>query len=392
MALNIPTTEEIKDRNLANIESRLNQDTPPADKAYNAVVAGMEAINHTELYKFGTERSKQNLALTASGTDLEDIGIEYETPINPAVATNLSADIVATTSTVIPAGTAIIGDANGIRYFTDSSVVAVAGIATPTMTAETTGAVGNLDVGATLSISVQIPGAAKTATVTIINTTGADKEEQEAYRERVLFAIRSSPGGGNATNYKQWSEGVSGVETAYPYAGRNFGTPSTTFPGDRTVFIEATTDIQVDGIAPQSLLDDVREAINTDPTTLRSRPPLGLEDSTVDVLSITRSIFNVTVTGLDVDASLLAQAQADISTGLDSYLRGITPFVEGIDLLSERDDTITTLTIGGVVQGALDGLGGSAESVAFNREDTGDIDLYTLEPGELAKLGTVSYV
>ncbi|MCK5127587.1 MAG: baseplate J/gp47 family protein [candidate division Zixibacteria bacterium] len=392
MALNIPTTEEIKDRNLANIEANLNQDTPPNDIAFNKVLAGVEAINHTELYKFGVERTKQNLALTAYGVDLENIGIEYETPINPAVATNLSVDFVATNGTPFPAGTTFIGEANGIRYFSDSLVIAGAGIATPTMTAEIAGAVGNLDVGAPVTMSVQIPGAASTGEVTIVNTTGADKEEQEAYRERVLFAIRSSPGGGNATNYKIWAEGVSGVETAYPYSGRNFGTPSATFPGDRTIFIESTTDIQVDGIPPQSLLDDVREALNFEPETERSRPPLGLEDTPMDVLAITRSIVNVTVTGLTIDASLLAQAQSDISTGLDFYLRDIRPFVEGIDLISERNDTITTLTIGNVVQSVLDGFGGSAETVSFNREDTGDIELYTLEPGELAKLGTVSYV
>jgi len=392
MALNIPTTREIQERNLTNIEARLNQDTPPNDKAFNVVLSAVGAINQTELYKFGVERTKQNLALTATGEDLENIGIEYDTLINPAVATNLSVEIVAIDTTPIPAGTAFIGQANGIRYFSDSLVVAVGGIVTPTMTAEIAGAVGNLDVGATLTMSVQIPGAASTGVVTIVNTTGADKEDQEAYRERVLFAIRSSPGGGNTTDYKIWAEGVSGVETAYPYSGRNFGAPSSTFPGDRTIFIEATTDIQIDGIPPQSLLDDVREALNFDPETSRSRPPLGLEDTPMDVLAITRSIFNVTVTGLTIDASLLAQAQSDISAGLDFYLRDIRPFVEGIDLISERNDTITTLTIGGVVQSVLDGFGGSAETVSFNREGTGDIELYTLEPGELAKLGTVSYV
>jgi hypothetical protein len=77
MALVIPTSEETKDLNQANIESSLNQDTPPNDKAYNKVIAGVEGLNVTGLYKYGAERAKQNLALTATGQDLEDIGAEY---------------------------------------------------------------------------------------------------------------------------------------------------------------------------------------------------------------------------------------------------------------------------------------------------------------------------
>jgi len=391
MALTIPTTEETKDTNIANLESSLNQDTPPNDKAYNKVISGVEALNITGLYKYGAERAKQNLALTATGQDLEDIGAEYGVNRNQAEATVLTVDIVAEDGTVVPAGFPLTGQSNGIRYFTDSSTTAASGVASPSITASVAGAVGGLDVGATLSLGREIPGAASTATVTSVDNTGADIEDQEAYRERVLFAIRSTPGAGNTTDYKRWSEKVSGVQRAYPYAGRNFGSPSSTNPGERTVFIEATSDVQIDGIAPQSLLDEVREAINFNPDTGAAQAPLGLEDDTMDVLSITRSSFNVTITGLVVDSTLEAQAKADIETALDLYLRGTRPYIEGVDILSERNDTISKLTVSTTVQSVLDPLGGSAQDVTIELVGAGIFELYTLQPGELAKLAGVAY-
>jgi len=67
LAINIPTTQEIAERNISNFESKIAQTVPAVDKAFFRVLAIMEAFNYTELYKFAAERALQNLAITATG-------------------------------------------------------------------------------------------------------------------------------------------------------------------------------------------------------------------------------------------------------------------------------------------------------------------------------------
>lgn len=392
MPQNIPTTQEIKDQNLANFESKLAQTSPLADKAFLRVQSAVEALMFTILYKYAAERALQNFALTANGAGLVIIGAEFDVLKKAAVATVLTFTLPGTNGTIIPAGTDFIGDSNGARYFSDSSATVTGGVATITATADIVGIAGNLNISDILTIGTQIAGAENTATVTVIDTTGAEEEEEDAYRERVLFAIRATSGGNNATDYKIWAEAVAGVETAFPFAGRYFGYGGDEFPGDRTVYIEAESSIDPDGIAPSSLLDDVRDAINTDPETSLSRPLLGLSDFALDILSISRRPFYVEITNLDVDAGIETQVKADIETALTTYFRGLMAFVDGIDLSQERNDLITDVTISAVVQDAIAATGGSVDEVAFGLSPATFTSVqYRLDPGELAKLGDITY-
>ena len=129
MSLTIPTTKELKEQNLANLESNINQTSPLADKAFLRVLAAMEALQNTPLYKYAVERSLQNLALTASGDDLDKIGSEYGVNRKPAEAAQLEIDLPATDGTIIPATTSFIGDSNGERYYPDASATASGGSA-----------------------------------------------------------------------------------------------------------------------------------------------------------------------------------------------------------------------------------------------------------------------
>lgn len=392
MPQNIPTTQQIKDQNLANYESNLAQTSPLTDKAFLRVQSALEALIFTILYKYAADRAKQALAITATGNGLKNHGDQHLVIRKAAIATVLTFTLPGINGTIIIAGTDFIGDSNGVRYFSDSSATITGGIATITATAETVGVAGNLNVSDTLTISSQIAGAENTATVTVIDTTGAEQETEEAWNERILFAIRSTAGGNNATDYKIWAEAVAGVETAFPYSGKYFGAVQDSFPGDRTVYIEAESSIDPDGIAPSSLLDDVRDAINTDPETSLSRPLLGLSDFALDIRSISRRPFYVEITNLDVSAGIEAQVKANIETALTTYFRGLAAFVDGIDLSQERNDLITNVTLSAVVQDVIATTGGSMDEVAFGLAPATFTSVqYRLDPGELAKLGSVVY-
>lgn len=383
------TTKEIIDRNLATLESNLAQTSPLADKAFLRVLAAMEGLNHTELYKFGAFMTLQNLALTASETYLELLGQEIGVERKSAESAVLTIQVPAEEGTVINATVDFIGILNGLRYYHDTNVGEAGGYVALSVTSEESGVIGNLNIGDNLNISTPVPGAQSIGTVTAIENVGAEKEDLEVFRERVLFRMRATNGGSNAVDYTVWAEGVAGVKKAYAYAGKPPGT-GTSYPGDRTVFIETDIDIDPDGIPDAGFLAEIKAAIQIDPDTEQARACLGLTDSTLYVEPIIRTAFDVEITGLNVSGEYETQAKADITTGLDEYFRGVRPFVEGVDRATDRNDTITNVTVSNVIQDILTPYGASAEEIEIQVDST-VYTTYTLDPGETAKAGTISY-
>ena len=389
MPLIIPTTEEQKDINLTNFETALGQTSPIANVAFLKVLSAVEALAFTTLYKYAAERALQNLALTATEEDLDRIGLEINIIRKVAVAAQLEIELSGTDSTVIPAGTDFVGDSNGIHYTSDASATITGGVAVINVTASTAGIVGNLLIGDTLSLTTPIAGADTQATITDTTTTGTEEETDTAYRLRVLNGLRTTLGGGNAEDYKAWAEEVEGVFRAFPFAGKPSGT---SYPGDRIVYIEADSTIDPDGIAPSALLDDVRDNINTNPVTSKTREPLGLTNSTLLIESIVRLSIYVEIRGLDVDSEVEIEAKAAISDALDDYFRAMAPFVVGIDFEPDRNDIMTNLTISAIVQDIVISYNGSAEEVRFKLSSGDYYDRITLVFNQLAKLGGVEYV
>ena len=76
---NIPTTEEIYDRIIADIESKISQTTPLFPKAFNIVLAKALAGVFTILYKFGQWGIKQIFTITQDIESLQLKGDQYRT-------------------------------------------------------------------------------------------------------------------------------------------------------------------------------------------------------------------------------------------------------------------------------------------------------------------------
>lgn len=386
MSYTVPALADKIASNLAALESKLGQTSPLNDKSFLRVLAALQAAESVGLYKYAAERALQNLALTATGDDLDLI--RPDVARTAAVVAILTATLTATTGTVIPAGTEFTGDSNGVTYVTRTSHTAVAGVATLTLEAAETGSDGNLTTGDTLTLSsAPVAGAAQSATYAATTQTGADRETDEDYRLRVISAQRAQTGGGNATDYRAWGEEVAGVRRVYPYSGRVSGT---SYPGDRTLYIETETTVDADGIASAGICDQVAASVESDPVTHRSRPPLGLEPSTLFCVSISRTAVNVAVTGLSISATLESACKSDISAALGSYFRALRPFCAGVDLIQDRNDTVTVVSISAIIQDVLDSYGATCTGITF---DTGGSALSskTLGRGECAKLGTVTY-
>ena len=391
--MGIPTTAQQTADNLARFESKLAQQAPINDKAFLRVLSALEAVLFTTLYKNSINQIKQVLAITAGETGLTVLGDEYGVPRKVAVAANLTITLPGVNGIIIPNTIDFVGDANGLRYRVDASATITGGIATISVTSNDPGAVGNLNNGDTLTIGTQVPGAETVATVLQTDTVGADEEDLELWRQRILDIERAPGGGGNAADYRNWAQEVAGVARAFPFAGNPITLLSPDTPPERTVYIEATPDINPDGIPSQALLDSVRASISNDPETGLSRPPLGLTDGTLFVEPILRLEFFVVVAGLNIDAGLETEIKESITTQLDLYFSSLQPFVDGVDPALVRNDSITTLTVSNVVQDVLVGSGGFAQNVSFNLGGTTLLE-YALAQNEVAKLavGGVSYV
>ncbi len=393
MPVNIPTVKQTKEKCISTFESKLNQTTPLNDKAFIRVLSAILAMLHKELYNYGRERAAQNLALTASENGLDINGHEYGVIRKTAESTVLIISLPATDGTVIPANIDFVADSTKVRYYPDSSVTASGGVALITVTAENPGVIGNLNISDTLTIGTVIPGAESTATVITIVNTGAEEEVDEVYRSRVLLAKRITTGGGNKADHKIWAEEVAGVSYAFPYSGLPYGDAGTSVPGDRTVYIQADTSIDPDGIAPQSLRDEVETSLTYDFVNNVSRPPMGLDDSNLYVRSISRIELFVKITNMNFLPELETEIKSAIADALTKYFSSIKMYVDGIDIPEERNDKITKLTIATVVQAVLNSYGASAEQVVFGDDApvTTPLANYLLNPGELAKFGGVDY-
>ena len=225
MPITIPTVQQMADDNKARIEGQINQETPNNDKAYNKVIAIMQAMQDAQLYRYTIEKAKQNFALTATGDDLDLIGAEYDIIRGVAEAAILTVQATGTNGTIIPLGIDAIGDANGILYFSNSSETIVAGVASFDITSDQLGVSGNLEISDTLTLSTQIAGLNAQLTVTAIVNLGVEEESDDVYRIKILDEIRTQGGGGNTADYRKWSQEVTGVTRAYPYSGLPFAPP-----------------------------------------------------------------------------------------------------------------------------------------------------------------------
>jgi uncharacterized phage protein gp47/JayE len=393
MAVSIPTTQSIADAMIARLEAIINQAVPSNNKSFARTWAQLTATNHTALYLYGADAVLQNYAQTANLDGLRKIGNEIGTIYKGAVSTVLSITLPATLGggATIGVDNSFVGDANGVKYNVDAEVSESNGVINISVTSETPGALGNLSAGVdTLTITKPVSGANRLATVSSVTTTGADDEDTEVYRARVLFELRTAGGGGNAADNKRWAEEVEGVRTAYPYSGNPSG-PSTSLPGERTVYVEAQTAIDADGIPTTALLTQVRTSLNTDPDNGESRQPLGLTDSMLFVEPISRTAFGVQIINLTVSAENKAAAKSDLDTDMDTYFRSIEPYVDGVDVQADRRDTITQVSVAEAVNGILRKYGATAGTITVTKSAVPFTE-YQLGQGEKAKLdGSVTY-
>lgn len=396
-----PTTQQIATNIVAQLEAALSQTIPLLPKAFSRVLAKVLAGVFVVLYKYAGFSLLQMFVQYASFEETEVNGVIIRPLVewgrligvgdpNAAEQAELEIEVTVLNQTgSLAGGSQLLYAPTGVVYLTVAAVPLNAATVTVIARASSdqdggdgAGVIGNLEVGQVLQFAQPIAAVATNAEVTGSNVVGAEGETEEAYRSRVIRRFQRRPQGGAYADYDAWGGDVEGVRKVFPYTGD---------PGEVDVYVEATIDVDPDGIPPAPLLDDVEDAINFDPD--EAPPPSGLANrrpanAAVNVLPITRTAFDVDIAGFIAEDG--PTVLAAIELGLDEFLRSREPFIVGLSALP-RLDRVTQGAVAGVVNEIAEANAASVAQVTLLRAASPIVE-YTLDPGELAKLGSLTPV
>lgn len=384
------TAKEIADAIISQMESALSTTVPLYQKAFLRILAKVLGGLWALLYQFAGFAILQLFVRTASNKPVIINGQEI-TPLKEHAAavglyqgTGQAAEHTVTVTVLaqggtLQSGTKIVNTATEILYQVVGGVLLDAATVVATIRALDVGEAANVEADQVLSFVSAIAACEKDVVVIARTVEGVDVETTEAFRQRVMDRYAAHPQGGAYADYRDWGQSVTGVLRVYPYSG---GTIAGSGAGEIDVYVESSTD--VDGIPTQALLDDVADAINLDEDGIATRRPI---NDYVNVLAITRLEFDITVGALAVPDE--PAAQAAIEDALTAYFLAREPWITGLSVLP-RTDIVTVAEIGGVVGRVLASLGGYTTGVTLFYEGA-SIDIYTLQEGEKAKLGAISW-
>jgi uncharacterized phage protein gp47/JayE len=398
MSLQTPTTKEINENIIAQLEASLNQTIPLLPKSFLRVLSKALAGVFILLYKYAGFMFLQQFVRTASIEPTEINGetvrplIEWGRLVGvgdpvPATQAELLIDItVNNQGGTLPSNSQLIGADNGVTYITIGSVALDASTVQATIRAVSdqsggggSGVVGNLDPGAIVSFANPLADIERRATVNSQVVTGANAEATDVYRQRVVDRFQKRPQGGAYADYEQWGEEVAGILNVYPYTSE--------CPGQVDLYVEATvaSSGSPDGIPTNAQLQAVLDSVELDDAGLASRRPA---NALANAFPITRVPFDVRVTGLLVDD--LAQVRDDIEDALTEYFLSREPFIPGLSIPPRRD-RITQSAVAGAVEDIVTAANGIFSGATISTNSI-ELTVYSLGAGEKAKLNSVVYV
>tara|TARA_R100000541_G_scaffold18689_2_gene28564 strand:+ start:14320 stop:15510 length:1191 start_codon:yes stop_codon:yes gene_type:complete len=390
-----PTTKQVADNIVAQIEAQISQSVPFLPKTFIRVLARAVAGVYVVLYKYGgfiflqmfvsTASDKQTTINGRTITPLREWGDLVGIPA-PKAATQAELEVTVTVTNqtgFLLSGSQLLGQTNGVTYLVSGDVAlnaptvqAVVRAAGDQQGGDGAGTIGNLDAGAIVSFANPLPNVAREAVVASQVTTGADGEATAAYRQRILDRFQKRPQGGAYADYEQWGEEAAGVANVYPY--------TSTCPGQVDIYVESST--EPDGIPTNAQIQAALDLIELDENGLATRRPA---NALVNGFPITRLAFDVRVTGLLVPSGL-PEVQAQITEAVTEYFLTREPFIIGLSV-GARTDQVTQTAVGGIVDDIVSAAGGIFTGVTLEL-NTVLTNIYILGIGEKSKLGTISYV
>lgn len=285
---------------------------------------------------------KQLLPTTCERQYLLAWGLLLDIPINGAEYATGAASFTGTNGTVMPLGTQAQDDAGNL-YETTAIATIAGGTLTASWTAVVAGADGNLEAGAPLTLVTPIAGIDSEGSVDADFSNGADVEETEPYRERILDGFRTPPSGGGPGDYVTWAKEVSGVTRAWEFGNRmGIGTVSVAFVRDDDPSIipdggeVITVQEYIEGVMPL----DVNELYVQAPVALPVDMTVEINPNTVAVRAAITAELEDLFAGTDLETAL---AQSLISEAISTAEGELAHEITAITSLEPGDWELLTL-------------------------------------------------
>jgi uncharacterized phage protein gp47/JayE len=159
--------------------------------------------------------AKQAVPFTAEDEYLEGWAALKKVYRKAATPAQLTAAFAGVTGTVLNAGTQVVRS-DGATYTTGATAaVDGTGSLSVTIVATVAGAAGNADPGTTVALGAAVSGLQSSGTITGTVASGADVEENDDLRTRMLAAYQNTPQGGDLNDYIGWALAVPGVTRAW---------------------------------------------------------------------------------------------------------------------------------------------------------------------------------
>ncbi|PKL40741.1 MAG: hypothetical protein CVV44_03805 [Spirochaetae bacterium HGW-Spirochaetae-1] len=373
----IPTIGTIKARIISDIEGKIGQNVPWLPKTFNSVLAGSLAGVIVLLYMAIMWVYKQIFPQTADYTALILLGAIFGVTPKAETAAVILCTVPGSGASVA-SGTLFTGP-NGVIYKVTTTTAIVSGEATGVpMLALTAGEIGNLAVDDELNICQTDLSLDGIATVTSVQTEGADIEDKEDFRKRVVSRFRHRATGGSPYDYYMWGMECPNFIWVGPY---NDVTVT------NKILVYGKVNNTATGIPTTAQLAELLSYLKYDPDTGKAdRAPIA---DLVETHPITIHQFDVEVTIVDSTSDI----EDEITDALKDYLESLEPYIEGVT--TTKKDTITTSNVSNVADDIASNDGATVVAVVITDVETGVeivADKYTLESSEFATTRNVTFV
>lgn len=357
--ITIPTLSELYDNVIQDIESEYGESVPAFGKVFLVALAGVQAAKLKLLYLAVGVLQKNIAPDTAdpesTGGTLERWGrIKLGRDPFPATAGQYVIQVTGTAGATIAAGTTFKSNDDstnpGKLFILDAAHTLTAATDSITVRALEAGDESQMFPAEELTATVPIAGVNRLATVLSESTEPLAAEDIEDYRQDVIDSFRTEPQGGAVGDYRIWAADAQGVARVYPYAKSGAA-------NEINLYVEATEADSTDGkgTPSQAILDAVEAVVELDPDTTkpineRGRRPLGVFE--IHYLAVTIKEIDITIADY---VGLTATIEDSINDALEELISEIRPFVSGADVVSERNDVLSSNNIIAAILSAVPG-------------------------------------
>ncbi len=297
MPFNRPSLSQIQNRVQADLQARIEGSTPSLRRSVLGVFASALSSAIHSLYGFVAYRSEQSVPYSATGDDLARWASLWSVGRRQPTYASGSITITGDPAATIAAGTAL-QSANGIEYQVSNPVVLDGtGSAVALVTTQAPGAVGNQAGNTLLSFISPALGVDAVAQITADGINGgAELEDDDSLRARMMERIQNPPHGGNAFDYEIWATSVRGVSRAWvfplylgagnvrvyiaddSYAGVTLASAATVAAAQAYIDSVRPVTADVDVVAPNRQAVNIRVTLGPDTPAIRASVQAALAD------------------------------------------------------------------------------------------------------------------